>query len=166
MPLVWHLAYAPHITDGVMVGVAAPAKDAVWAIGRVYRKHALGPDFVLHWNGKHWRKSGMPVPGYRADVVMSSSARNVWMFGRTAAGSPLAARWNGRRWLRIGEPSIARFGLQAEAVISPTDVWVAVGGYASRWNGSRWTLVRCRRTSPSSNWAAVRRATSGWQAST
>jgi len=138
--LFWRIAYEPHIRNGVMTGVTAPASDAVWAIGRVYPKHGTGPYFLLHWNGKHWRKSGMPAHGYRADTVMASSARNVWMFGWTGK-TPLALRWNGHHWLRIAEPSEAQFGLQSEAVFSATDVWVANGAYAARWTGSRWIQV-------------------------
>jgi hypothetical protein len=123
-----------------MTGVTAPANDAVWAIGRVYPKHGTGPDFLLHWNGKHWRKSGMPVPGYRADAVMASSASDVWMFGWTGNKTPLALRWNGRRWLRIAEPGEA-VGLLSEVILSPTDVWLANGNSVARWTGTRWIQI-------------------------
>jgi hypothetical protein len=139
--LVWQPTYLAHVPAGWILSATAPAGKAAWAIGRTNPAHGSGSSFLLHWNGKHWRKSGMPVRRFNGVLLASSSAGNVWMFGWTPARVYAALRWNGRRWLRITMPGADQLGISGAAVISPTDVWVVAGGNVSRWNGHGWSTT-------------------------
>src|SRR5215472_2963050 len=87
--VTWKVAYQPRIPNGIMVGVTAPSLRSAWAFGYKQTKAAPGPYFLLHWNGNRWRVSGMPVLGYHAAAIASSSASNVWLFGWTSSKQPL-----------------------------------------------------------------------------
>ena len=69
-----------------VLGVTAPAKDAAWAFGVTYTLNR-GSFFLVHWNGRHWHKSGMPVRGYQPYAIGSSSPSDVWLFGVTRSGT-------------------------------------------------------------------------------
>jgi hypothetical protein len=122
---------------GVLTAVTAPAKDSAWAIGAIY--HGKGSSFLVHWNGRRWRESGMPVRGYQPYAIASSSASNVWMFGVTASGTADALRWNGNRWVMVIEPSIGRTALSGVAVLGAADVWIGVQGTVYHDVGGIWS---------------------------
>src|SRR5215472_2320335 len=140
--VTWKVAYQPRIPNAIMVGVAAPSLNSAWAFGYKQTKTGPGAYFLLRWNGSHWRASSMPVLGYHAAAIASSSASNVWLFGWTSAKQALALRWNGRHWLRIPWPGTAAFFAQSEAVISPDNVWVVAGSGLQHWNGHGWRTIQ------------------------
>ena len=128
--------------DGALQAVTAPARNAAWAIGDVYGHH--GHSFLVRWNGARWRTSAMPVRGYTATNIGSSSPRNVWIFGFAGTGGrEESLRFNGRRWSAVAGPPLTGV-LRGEAVLGPANVWV--GGTTSNnrqvvfhWNGRGWS---------------------------
>lgn len=138
--LVWKPAYLAHVTSGRIISATAPSARSVWALGRTFPARGQGVSFLLHWNGQHWRRSGLPARGVNGVLLASSPGGSVWMFGWTkpAGGRYEGWRWNGHRWLWITLPRNDQFGIAGAAVISATDVWVLSGDTASRWNGRAW----------------------------
>lgn len=131
----WRSSYQLHVSGAVLTGITAPSASAVWATGQ-YRS---GSDFLLHWNGRRWHLAGMPVAGFHAAVIVSSSPYNVWLFGWTT--KLMALRWNGKSWHRTSWPGLVGLAPQSVSVLAYNDVWLSNGAQPEHWNGRVWTAV-------------------------
>jgi hypothetical protein len=125
--------------DTALINVTAPAKSAAWAIGQTIPKHGDTSSFIMRWNGHRWRKEAMPVPGYQALVVKSSSPDNVWIFGLTRAGRAEVLEWDGHAWSDVAEPDIGDAPLVGEAVLGPSNAWLATQSAVYEMTGGIWT---------------------------
>jgi hypothetical protein len=121
----------PHLT-GFISDASAPSADDIWAVS-----YAGG--YALHWNGhhwavvRHWRERGA-LTG-----VTALSARDVWVFGTTAAGLHGMGTWhfNGRTWTHIpGEG-----GLNGGSALSAGSIWAFGGTHVAHWNGRAWSAI-------------------------
>jgi len=141
----WKLSYTGPLKGSVQ-SITAPGRRDAWAIA-TYHYYSF---FLLHWNGRSWHKSAMPVPGYYAYGVVSSSPDNVWIFGFVEkTGVAEALQWDGHRWTPEPEPDIGADALSSETVVSPTDAFIGLedsveGPPAAvyHWNGNTWKLTR------------------------
>jgi hypothetical protein len=141
----WKLSYAGP-RRGSVQSITAPGRNDAWAIATNHYYSF----FLLHWNGRGWHKSAMPVRGYYAFGVVSSSADNVWIFGFVEkTGVAEALQWDGHRWTREPEPDIGRDTLSSETVVSPTDAFIGLDDSVDgppatvyHWNGTIWKLTR------------------------
>jgi hypothetical protein len=131
----WRTSYQLHASGAVLTGVTAPAAGAVWVTGR-YRS---GSDFLLRWNGRSWRLRRMPVAGFHAATIVSSSPFDVWLFGWTTT-KLMALRWNGKSWHRTSWPGVL-YAPQSVSVVAWNDVWLSNGAQVEHWNGHVWTAV-------------------------
>jgi hypothetical protein len=128
-----------------VLGITAPAKDAAWAFGVTYTQNH-GSFFLVHWNGRRWHKSGMPVRGYQPYAIGSSSPSDVWLFGVTRSGTAEALSWNGHQWIPVLEPAIGREALSGVAVLGPADVWIGVQGTVYHDLGGIWSVSQLPAT--------------------
>jgi hypothetical protein len=121
-----------------VVGITAPSRKSAWAIGEIY-SNDHGRPFLVRWNGRRWRESGMPVKGYQPAAIASSSPDDVWMFGATGNGTPEALSWNGHQWITVLEPPAATAALTGVDVLGPADVWIAMQGTVFHDLGGIWS---------------------------
>jgi hypothetical protein len=134
-----HLPSPP--SSGVLVGVAAAARDDVWAIAF---------DTLWHWDGGVWTSTTVGVPGARLTGISAVSASDVWAAGYSSGEGSLTLHWNGSAWSDIAAPDIGSTvsQIQAVAATSATDAY-AVGFRGSHrytvvmhWNGIQWSNRR------------------------
>jgi hypothetical protein len=125
-------------TTGVLTGVAARARNDVWAVGSPRTAEAVdydwrGPSLVLHWNGSRWLTIPPPDVG---------SIWGIAVAGRTAfvSGTAGVARWTGVTWVTLPEPEPLQAIAHSLFARSPNDLWIA-GGPVMSWNG-QWTVRR------------------------
>jgi hypothetical protein len=136
--LVWTPAYLAHVTSGRIISATAPSARSVWALGRTFPAHGAGYSFLLRFDGRHWRKTGMPARGANAELIASSAPGDVWMFGWSKPGGTYQAwHWNGKRWLWTALPA-GQFGISGAAALGPANVWVVTPGGVQHWNGHSW----------------------------
>ena len=147
-------------------GIAAVAKNDVWAVGVYYelteeRQQAL----ILHWDGTLWSQIESPSLGSNAaglDDVVAISANDIWAVGAYGMADgkqsfALLEHWDGTQWTIFPSPNPGSRvnGLDGVSAVSPDDVW-AVGTYADyqedggfgafktlamHWDGSKWEVV-------------------------
>ena len=126
---------------------AAISRNNIWSVGRTYTasgKEIYKP-FIRHYDGRSWKTVTIPgTPGFTADWVSASSAKNVWVGGQKKKSSTRATvvyRWNGKRWSKIPLP--AQTALLGVTVLSPTNVWAyGLSGKITydlfHWTGKKW----------------------------
>jgi hypothetical protein len=78
-----------------VLDVAALGKKDAWLADVYYGS----PSKVRHWNGRKWRKVGLPsaFSGTAVTDLDASAKGNVWLTGFDMFGSR-AARWDGKKW--------------------------------------------------------------------
>ena len=160
----------PGINNDLYAVAATSSRDA-WAVGTIPGEHAdVAPragtavgtpssandqTFIVHWNGRKWRRAASPSPGRGSELnaVSATSASNAWAVGYTNTGrsdQTLILHWNGRRWTRVASPSAGReVLLNGVAATSARNAWAAGAAIARsggaeqplilRWNGRRWS---------------------------
>jgi hypothetical protein len=141
---IWRTVFLSHSSrDNFLMGVAAPAKDDAWAIGRyVYRTGLV----LYHWNGSGWSWVNVPgaAPNFQADYVSALATDDVWIIGgvgQTPAGQLL--HWDGHTWRTVAVPDGAE---NADTVVTaPNSLWSLEPTGCGRpcttiyhWNGTRW----------------------------
>jgi hypothetical protein len=93
-------------------------------------------DFVLHWDGRHWRSIGLPRPLTYPRFVTSlsaSSASNLWAVNDLGK----VGIWNGRRWtVKVLPAWVLRATREGNpygqaAVLAPGNAWVFSVGAVS-----------------------------------
>ena len=169
----------PGINSDLYAVAATSSRDA-WAVGTIPGEHAdVAPQarmavatpssakdqtFIVHWNGRKWRRVASPSPGRGSELnaVSATSASNAWAVGYTETGSSdqtLILHWNGRRWTRVASPSMGReVLLNGVTATSARNAWavgvsIARSGGAEqslilRWNGRRWSREASPQPSP------------------
>jgi hypothetical protein len=153
--------------DPGMTGIVAVGPDDAWALGVTFPLHGAARTqrqigtVVLHWTGVAWQDMPLPAKVARAwggstplpIWTGASSASNIWAFN--GEGNDYL-HWDGSSWA-TGSVARASGSLQmnADAVLSPTDVWVLGAVYvglastgdgfapaAARFDGRAWTTMR------------------------
>ncbi|TGB09447.1 hypothetical protein [Streptomyces sp. MZ04] len=136
--------------SGALTDMAAMAPDDIWAMGSDTPADQASDDgptadeqYLLHYDGKEWKRRPMPLSG---DVVVSRmeslGSAGIWLntmeYTMTAPENPRYALWDGERWGPVKEgPTGAITDVE---VIAPDDVWVLEGdGDVTHWDGARWT---------------------------
>jgi len=154
----WTRVPSPSGKPGVradLEGVVALSADDAWAAGSQHEdRNRLV--FVLHWNGRTWRKVHSPTPGMGGNLlgIGASSPDNVWAVGQGSVNGgcsdgcqPTIVHWNGSRWNVVTDPAGLRGGLNilfTVAATSARNAW-AVGTSAygttleAHWNGRAWS---------------------------
>ena len=126
---------------GGLNGVAATAKNDVWAVG---------DGINLHWDGHRFSDSEGPF-GDELNAVAAIAKNDVWAVGPDSK----ALHWNGVHWRKFALPRSGGadapdpFDYYDVAASSTNDVW-AVGGEQSmpgaavsslvHWDGKRWRV--------------------------
>jgi hypothetical protein len=143
---VWHLEYqTPNADAGTgLLSVTAPSKNDAWAVGTIGRKHATG--YIVHWNGRHWRRVALPAYGFRPWVVNSSAPDDVWVFGTTRTGNYQVFYRSAAGWQAIPAPPVtpADQYVFGGLVVNAADVWLQ-SAPVLHWNGQHWQHVRLPR---------------------
>ncbi len=140
----WTYSYQMHNLSSDIVGITAPGRNDAYAVGyyiKSGRTLTFNHQFLLHWNGRRWRKVALPIGMYQPQLIASSSPSNVWIFGTARNGNNAAIRWNGHRWLRASIPADAMPWLMGAAVLGPDNVWLAGLFNSDHWNGRSWADV-------------------------
>ncbi|HUA39988.1 MAG TPA: hypothetical protein VMA32_00345 [Streptosporangiaceae bacterium] len=127
----------PAGSDHGFIAIAASGPRSAWAIGDI----ANNSTYLLHWNGKSWRRMTTPSH-YAPSGVSGSGPSDVYLIGDlNPPGAPSdgeVLHWNGQAWSLV-------LRTQAAAIldISPANVWVeSESGYLYRWGGASWTRTR------------------------
>jgi hypothetical protein len=127
---------------GPVTAVSAPSGGDIWIAGV--------NGCVLHFDGTSWKVARNWPSGRQLTGVVALSARNVWVFGATAAPAGKAGdgtwHYNGSSWKQVhgigGEAGIA-------CAASPHDIWAigvsshrnVLSSFVERYNGSIWRRV-------------------------
>ena len=134
--IVWRQEWMARSGSGIL-SIAAPSPHQVWAIEGRWTGRSSSYS-IVHWNGRRWRVSGMPDPGFVPAQVRASSPDSVWIVG-DALNQPAAEIWNGQRWHQIPLPASP---YNPFVVLGPSDAWItSLPGLATplwHWNGSEW----------------------------
>lgn len=166
----WRIAYTYRGSYGQLQSIAAVSQRDAWATGILSNSHGnLFKPFVLHWNGKTWRRAAVPgSKGYMMLSVAASSPRNVWLFAdRKGSAAVTVFRWNGTRWHRASAPWDNAVVLSQRNAWSLTGVWCGSRdgkricvSHLEHWNGHRWqkqtapgNITRLAGTPASGIWA-------------
>jgi hypothetical protein len=99
--------------------------------------------FVLHWNGKNWQRSPLPLSSgtsFQIESLQALSPSDAWAMGQTFkanASSPVMLHWNGVRWRTVSLPI---FAVNVMTFTSASNGW-AIGPAQDldHWNGRTWT---------------------------
>jgi len=73
------------------ISVASPR--SVWVNAALARAGKRGPGYLLHWNGRRWRKIVAPASLTTFGPVTGDGSGGAWAGPR--------AHWTGRRWVRV-----------------------------------------------------------------
>jgi hypothetical protein len=125
---------------GFISDASADSPRDIWAASAYGR-------YLVHWNGQHWILARRWSHGIITGLT-AVSARDVWVFGTTAAGVREDGTWHfdGQSWQRA--PGLAD-GIYRASAISRTSIWAlsADGGsnIVLRLEGSKWHQVRTGR---------------------
>jgi hypothetical protein len=77
------------LDDPMLVGIFAQTKHSIWAIGNGNSQDAGGPLFILHDNGRGWRRAIVGGLGsYGGGVVASDGHGGMWIPLNGASGGP------------------------------------------------------------------------------
>jgi hypothetical protein len=138
-----------------LLGVYAPGRANVWAVGFyiIELEHTL--PVIDHFNGTRWAAVPNPRIGYGVlSAIGGTSANDMWAVGRQL-GRPtvtIAEHYDGHAWRRVASPSPLTdyIDFSAITVRSRDDVWVA-GDYLNshgvfktlieHYDGHAWTIV-------------------------
>ena len=117
---------------GVLHGIFAGARDAVWAVG-----HTGVAAVIAHYDGERWTSQRLEVPTVEAlRAVWGTSPQRLWAVGD--GGRILS--FDGQQW-RV-EVSPTRAALRSVHGLAEHDVWaVGVDRSAVHWDGMRWRLL-------------------------
>lgn len=138
-----------------LLGVFAPAKADVWAVGFFIIELEDTLPVIDHFNGRAWTMVASPRIRFGVlSGIGGTSGHNIWAVGRKLARRTvtIVEHYNGRSWTRVASPSPVTdyidFG--AIKVLSPHDIWVA-GDYVNgrgvfrtlteHFNGRTWAIV-------------------------
>ena len=170
----WKRVRSPNPSDpgirpyDALTAVAALSARDVWAVGaylhRKGRRHSY-VTLVLHWNGKHWKRSPSANPGGVGhvnvlDAVAADPAGHLWASGGYHNGSgsvqPLVERRRTRGWRGVSAQAAPvaapQLALESLAPLAANDVWAA-GTYlddtrdfapvalVEHWDGHSWSIV-------------------------
>jgi hypothetical protein len=130
----------PARLTGFISDASAPSATDVWAVSQY-------GGYVLHWNGQRWKVARDWRGGQITDVA-AVTAKDVWVFGTTAAGFAGTGTWHydGVLWHKVSGPAGAVFRASAA---SRSDIWAIAatgrGDYVLHFNGSAWRRVRAGR---------------------
>jgi hypothetical protein len=133
---------------GELKAVDARAPDDIWAAGMDgdLREESYGyTDYVLHWDGRRWRRVPSPLEaevnsGPYASAIDVGLTGEVWTLDYDFSGNgPSFVRWAGPQRLAhaFSWPSDDEY--EDIAAISATDAWL-VGNAVAHWNGSTWRV--------------------------
>lgn len=97
---------------------------------------------ILHWNGRKWSATRVPVKTSHIQDIVALSASDAWATGDFEAGHSLVTvilHWNGKRWSSVR--SVPGVVPQALAFGAKDDGWGAASDVSMRWNGIKWRQV-------------------------
>jgi hypothetical protein len=129
-----------------LTGLYVLSSSTVFSVG-----FAAEGGLIYFWNGASWilQQQQLPEP---LTAIHGTGMNNLWAVGGVSAtaGTPARGaimRFDGTNWTRL--PAVAPSNLQAVAVRSATEVWVAgESAYLARWDGTMLTPVTVANLSP------------------
>jgi hypothetical protein len=130
-----------------LLGVAALAKNDIWAVGGYEDSSRATYALIAHSDGTSWEIVAGPdlASDSYLSAVVAVSANDVWAVG-SEDEKPLIMHWNGKDWSRAQVPVLAeRSSLSSIAAVSAQEIW-AVGATGQKmlilhWDGSFWSRV-------------------------
>jgi hypothetical protein len=152
----WHridlLQVAPVL--GQLNAIDARTPSDVWAAGMEgdWREESYGyTDYVLHWDGRSWRRVGSPLEaaessGPFAQAMDVGLTGEVWTLNYDLSGNgPFFVRWSSPGRTARAFDWMTYESYEDVAAVSSTDVWL-VGQSESaepliaQWNGTSWRV--------------------------
>ncbi len=149
----WKIVRVPRSirTNAGLAGIDARGPNDVWAVG-----NAGSDSFVIHYDGRRWRKMAVPDAGttgnYLDSVAVVPGSKQVWVAGTYSGPATEGAylvRWNGRKWRVFPAsqpgPQVHLYDIDAAA---KNDIWTVGyltgqpntwGGVTFHFDGSIWT---------------------------
>lgn len=117
-----------------VTGIYARSSNSVWAVGLGNCEDEIGPGFLLHYNGRHWRRVAIN-PGIGAPVgVVPDGGRGLWIPSFTGSGGPVRmTRYSDGQVQNVPMPVGARkLRLLGIATVRQTTTSFAVGATFKR----------------------------------
>lgn len=130
----WQRMTTPQPGRGAFLnGIAAPAQDDVWAVGRYEVAGGRERNLVLHFDGTRWSRVPAPDAGRRymgLNGVDGMSSDDMWAVGWGGRGGErgVVLHYDGESWEQVGLPgrlARKRVDLNAVEVEGPGDVWIS-----------------------------------------
>src|SRR5207248_559365 len=107
----WSMVPTEPVTDTQtnLWGIAAVARDDVWAVGDFDVAADTSKTLILHWNGSKWSivpspNAGLAPRGDHLGAIAVISANDIWTVGASTANSDtgdqrtLIEHWDGTQW--------------------------------------------------------------------
>jgi hypothetical protein len=151
-------------SNSSLLGVAAVAPDAVWAVGTSYDTGTTDSTLVLFWDGNSWASVSSPNPdaeNYLASVT-ATGVDDMWAVGNTQGSDPRSdpTRTLTIHCTRLGcsvvtSPNagtnnnelLSAGALSSSAVWAVGDSWVMTSPYpvavplTLQWSGEGWSVL-------------------------
>jgi hypothetical protein len=117
-----------------VTGIYARSANSVWAVGLGNCEDEIGPGFLLHYNGQHWRRVARSS-SFGAPVAVAPDGRSgLWIPSFTGSGGPVhMTHYSGGRVQNVPMPVGARrLRLLGIATVRQTTTSFAVGATFKR----------------------------------
>lgn len=143
----WRAVPVPRLKSSFLFDVSASSARNAWAVGiscaaRCGRPGEVDQGVMLHWNGRKWSSTQVPVKSTEIQHIVALSATDAWATGNFQTAHSFVTvilHWNGKRWSSVrGVPGVSP---QALAFGAKNDGWGTDGFESMRWNGVRWRRV-------------------------
>lgn len=140
----WQLISTPRVTSSsgsVLFDVAALSTRDVWAVGSATAYAQPDEAMAMHWNGRGWRATLLPVDESELTALATISPKHILAVGSHGLGSSeqgLFEQWDGKSWRIAPNDHYFYDPLSSVVAAAADDAW-AVGGYIDHWDGAQWT---------------------------
>jgi hypothetical protein len=117
-----------------VTGIYARSSDSVWAVGLGNCEDEIGPGFLLHYNGQHWRRVARHS-SFGAPVAVAPDGRSgLWIPSFTGSGGPVTmTHYSGGQLRNVPMPvGSLRLRLLGIATVRQTTTSFAVGATFKR----------------------------------
>ena len=130
---------------GNFYGVAAAARNDVWAVGYQNVGSSLNT-LIEHWDGTSWSIVSSPkLPnGAYLQAVTAVSSTDVWAAGdiNVSKEGVLIEHWDGTSWSIVSSPAFTGVGpIYGISAGASNNVWAVGGNKSLHFDGTSWSLV-------------------------
>lgn len=140
----WRTVATPKLGeyDDELKAVLVFAPNDVWAAGS-YLNHEYedGHMVILHWDGKEWTRSPLPLNVTHTLLSLSATGPDdIWAVGTQVL------HWNGTNWRILSTPTAEGAYFDGVTALAPNDVWVVgndgTAAITLHWDGQKLNIVQ------------------------